>query len=247
MTAPVTINYIVSLQIEGGAVSPDHVRRSLEFAIQHYRDAEGLSADADDGSVTEFQVQPEFLTLALAQSTDPLTLRLAQQLENLESGSTLAHYAAQAALAVLASNWSDAGAVYNGDAEEASRLLTLYAKEADELPNAIAITAHEAVRMLQEGARLMQMADEGQGDYAAALHDAATQADLAAKGAMRACLQAILSSPGANAENINASSAAERLREGTATKTLMESILQAAKTGKDGAPPTVNLNNLPPV
>ena len=247
MTAPVTINYIVSLQIEGGAVSPDHIRRSLEFAIQNYRDAEGLSADDDEGSVTEFQVQPEFLTLALAYNADPLTLRLAQQLENLESGSTLAHYAAQAAMAVLANNWSDAGAVYAEDAEEAARLLSLYAKEAAELPNAIALTAHEAARMLKEADRLIQMADEGTGDYAAALRDAAEQAHLAAKVAMRACLKAILSPQGANAEHINASYAAGRLSDGTATKTMMESILQVAKTGKDGAPPTVNLHNLPPV
>ncbi|USN14505.1 hypothetical protein DOMOVOI_00300 [Brevundimonas phage vB_BpoS-Domovoi] len=247
MTAPVTINYIVSLQIEGGAVDPAHVRRSLEFAIQHYRDAEGLSADDDAGSVTEFQVQPEFLTLALAQNTDPLTLRLCQKLEDIGSGSSLPHYAAEAAMAVLVNNWSDAGAVYAEDAEEAARLLTLYAKEAQALPNAIAVTAHEAARLLKEQDRLLQMADEEQGDYAAALRRAAAQATLGAKTAMKACLEALKAAPTIIPDDVESTDAAARLRDGAATKALMESILQAAKVATNGAPPTVDLNNLPPV
>ncbi|USN15601.1 hypothetical protein KIKIMORA_04830 [Brevundimonas phage vB_BpoS-Kikimora] len=247
MTAPVTINYIVTLQVEGGAVDPAHVRRSLEFAVQHYMSAEGLTHEDDDGSVTEFQVQPEFMTLALAQNTDPLTLRLAQRLEDLESGSTLPHYAAQAALAVLANNWSDAGAVYADDAVEAARLLTLYAKAADELPNAIALTAHEAARMLKESERLMQMSEEGQGAYKTALQEAAAEAHRTAQTAMQACLEAVKAASGVYAEKVESSPTAARLRDGTATQTLMESILQAAKSGKDGEPPMVDLDYLPPL
>ncbi|UTC28491.1 hypothetical protein GURKE_04890 [Brevundimonas phage vB_BpoS-Gurke] len=247
MTAPVTINYIVSLQVEGGAVNPAHIRRSLEFAVSHYMDAEGLTHEDDDGSVTEFQVQPEFLTLSLAQNTDPLTLRLCRQLEDLESGGSLGHYAAQAALAVLANNWSEAGAVYVADAEEAANLLNLYAREAGEYPNAVAVTAHEAVCKLKAADSLTQMADDGEGDYAASLHQATKEAHRAAQAAMQACLQAILAPTGVNAETVNATHIAGRLRDGAATQTMMESILQAAKAILPGEAPILDLDALPPL
>ena len=243
MTAPVTINFIVGLQVEGGAVDVAHVRRSLEFAIQHYREAEGLTHDDDDGSVTEFQVQPEFLTLSLAQNTDPLTLTLAQRLEDLESGSTLHHYAAQAAFAVLANNWSETGAVYADDAVEAARLLTVYAQEVAALPNAIALTAHEAARLLKESERLMQMSEDAQGVYETALQNASAQARDAAQTAMRSCLEALKASPVVIPDDVESTEVAARLRDGTAPPIMLQAILRAAKASG----PAVDLNNLPPV
>ena len=49
------LTFPVILEIEG-AVDTGYVRRSIEYAIQHYRDAEGLSADTDEGHVVAVSV-----------------------------------------------------------------------------------------------------------------------------------------------------------------------------------------------
>ncbi|UTC29096.1 hypothetical protein BAMBUS_00130 [Brevundimonas phage vB_BpoS-Bambus] len=242
MSDPTTVNFIVGLQIEGGAFSVDHVKRALEFAIQHYREAEGLTADDDDGSVTEFMVSPDFLTLSLAQGGDPLTTALARYADDIASGSTLEHYAAEAAFRVLASNWADNGAVCLSDVDEVVSLLQVHAASVSELPTAVAITAHEACRLLEEAEKLTQMSEEADGAYAGALTAAASAAVSGAKEAMTACLAAIIAArPGTDPEHF----AAQALRGGMATPTLLKSILKTAReTHQIGA---VDLNDLKPV
>lgn len=111
----------VELQTSG-PVNQDYVRRSLEFAITHYREAEGLSHADDEGYVEEFQVT-RLGDTALDGGEPALRAQLQTVLTEVEEGYDLHHYAARDALQTLAANWLADDKVHPGDVDEVVRIL----------------------------------------------------------------------------------------------------------------------------
>lgn len=99
----VMLTFKVEFQADG-AVDAKYVQRSLEHAISHYREAEGLSAPDDEGAVTEFQVSA-LEGDVLIGGEDALRRQLQGLLTQTEEGYDLAHYGARDALQVLARSW----------------------------------------------------------------------------------------------------------------------------------------------
>ena len=117
----VMLTFKVEFQADG-AVDAKYVQRSLEHAISHYREAEGLSAPDDEGAITEFQVSA-LEGDVLIGGDDALRRQLQDLLTKTEEGYDLAHYGARDALQVLARSWLADDKISRYDIEDVIRVL----------------------------------------------------------------------------------------------------------------------------